>query len=55
MFNMILHSLSKHGLKMPVLAKTFLGPQFSISQVFDFLSNVNAAFLVFCKTLTHRS
>jgi len=32
---------------MPVLANTPFGPQFSISQHFDFLSNVTAACLVF--------
>ena len=32
---------------MPVLANTIFGLQFSISQHFDFLSNVTAAYLVF--------
>ena len=46
-------ALNKHGLKMPVLANTLFGPQFSISQQFDFLSNVTAACLVLC--MTHSS
>jgi len=46
-------ALNKHGLKMPVLATTLFGPQFSVSQHFDFLSNVTAAYLVFC--MTHSS
>jgi len=33
-----------------VLANTLFGPQFSIIQHFDFLSNVTAAYLVFCMT-----
>jgi len=42
-------AFSKHaGMKMPVLANTPFGPQFSISQHFDFLSNVTAAYLIFC-------
>jgi len=44
-------TLNKHGLKMPVLANTLFGPQFSISQHFDFLSNVTAD-LFFCMTHT---
>jgi len=40
-------ALNKHGLKMPVLANTLFGLQFSISQHFDFLSNVTVACLVF--------
>jgi len=38
---------------MPVLANTLFGPQFSISQHFDFLSNVTAAYLVFCMTQSY--
>ena len=43
-------ALSGNQLQMPVLASTLFGPQFSISQHFDFLSNVTAAYLVFCMT-----
>jgi len=46
-------ALNKHGLKISVLANTPFSPRFSISQHFDFLSNVTAACLVFC--MTHSS
>ena len=41
-------ALSKHGLKMPALANKLFGPQVSLSQHFDFLSNVTVAYLVCC-------
>jgi len=43
-------ALIGHGLKMPILATSLFGPQFSISQHFDVLSNVIATCLVFCMT-----
>ena len=46
-------ALSKHELKISVLANTLLGPHFSFSQHFDFLSNVTTAYFVFC--MTHSS
>jgi len=46
-------ALNKHRLKTPVLLNTLFGPKFSISQYFDFLSNVTAANLFFC--MTHSS
>jgi len=46
-------ALNKHELKMPVLANTRFGPQFSISQNFAFVSNITAAYLVF--RVTHSS
>jgi len=57
LYNMLIFrlalALNKHGPKMPVLANTLFGPQFSISQHFGFLSNITAACLVFC--ITHSS
>jgi len=41
-------ALSKHWLKMPVLASTLFGPQFSFSQHFDVSNNVTVAYLVCC-------
>jgi len=41
-------ALSKHWLKMPVLANTLFGPEFSFSQHFDFLNNVTVAYTVCC-------
>ena len=38
-------ALSKHQLRMPILANTLFGPQFSITQHFDLLSNATAAYL----------
>jgi len=46
-------ALNKHRLKLPVLANTLFGPQFSISQHFDFLNSATAACLIFC--MTHSS
>jgi len=43
-------ALIGHGLKMPILATSLFGPQFFVSQHFDFLSNVIATCLVFCMT-----
>ena len=43
-------ALNKHRLKMPVLANTLFGPQFTISQHFDFFSTATAAYLVICTT-----
>jgi len=47
-FRLVL-TLNKHGLKILVLVNTLSGPQFSISQHFDVLSNVTAD-LGFCVT-----
>jgi len=52
LYNILIFRLAiafcKHGLKMPVFANTLFGPQCSIRQHFEFLSNVTGACLVFC-------
>jgi len=43
-------ALNKHGLKMPALANKLFGHGFLSVIIFDFLSNVTSAYLVFCMT-----